>query len=184
MHHELDKIEKILKTIRESTEKPVTIKLRKSKHALKILKIAEKYCDAITIHSRTQQQGYSGKPDLEFAEEIKSKTKLPVIYSGNVDENNAKKLLKKFDFIMIGRASLGNPNIFAKLTGKPADKKSITLKKIDFFDYLELAEKFFLLFKQIKLQAMNFTKGKPKATEMRRKLIKAKTIRDIKRIYT
>jgi len=177
MHHELDKIKDILKIIRESTDKPLTIKLRKSKYTLKILRIAEKYCDAITIHPRTQQQGYSGKPDLEFAEKIKSKTKLPVIYSGNVDENNAKKLLEKFDFIMIGRAATGNPNIFAKLTGKKLEKK------IDFFDYLELAEKYSLPFKQIKLQAMNFTKGQLGATEMRRKLIKVKTIMDIKEVY-
>ncbi len=182
MHHELSKIEKILKTIRESTEKPITIKLRKSKHAFKILKIAEKYVDAITIHPRTQQQGYSGKPDLEFAEKIKKSTKLPVIYSGNVDENNVEKLLKKFDFIMIGRASLGNPDIFAKLTEKPVNKKSE--KKTDFFDYLNLARKYSLPFKQIKLQAMNFTKGKSGATEMRRKLIKVKTIKEIKEVYT
>lgn len=183
MHHNLIAIEKILKTMKDSTEKPVTIKLRKSKHTLKILKIAEKYCDAVTIHPRTQQQGYSGKPDLKFAEKIKKSTKLPVIYSGNVNENNAKKLGKKFDFIMIGRASLGNPNIFSKLTEKTTDKKSINFKRIDFFDYLELAEKYSLPFKQIKLQAMNFTKGKNNATEMRRKLIKAKTIKDIKDIY-
>ncbi len=115
---DLEIIEKILKTMRNSTEKPVTIKIRKSKIAFDLLKLAEKYCDAICIHPRTQAQGYSGKPDIEFAKKIKQQTKLPVIYSGNVDEKNYKKFLKDFDYIMIGRQAIGNPNIFSKLNNK------------------------------------------------------------------
>ena len=55
--------------------------------------MAEKYADAITIHPRTKDQGYSGKPDLEFAELVKQSTKLPVIYSGNVNKKNVKFFL-------------------------------------------------------------------------------------------
>jgi tRNA-dihydrouridine synthase B len=169
MHNKLGDIERILKTMRENTKKPITIKLRKSKSSLKIIKIAEKYCDAICIHPRTQEQGYGGEPDLKFALQIKKRTKLPIIYSGNVNENNYQELLKKFDFIMIGRASLGNPSIFSKLTGKKQ-------KAITFRDYLELAEKYNLPFRQIKQQAMYFTKGKENACELRAKIAKAKAI--------
>lgn len=172
---DLNKIEDIFKTMKESTKKPVTVKIRKSDITFDILKIAEKYCDAITIHPRTQSQGYSGKPDIKFAEKLKKKSKFPVIYSGDVNEKNAKQLLKKFDFIMIGRNAIGNPNIFSKLTGK---KEYITFK-----DYLKLAEKYKLYFKQIKLQAMNFTKGKREAKKLRLKLYKAKTLEEIKEIY-
>ena len=172
---DLKKIEEILKTMRESTKKPVTVKIRKSEIAFDILKIAEKYCDAIAIHPRTQSQGYSGKPDIKFAEKIKKQSKIPVIYSGDVDERNAKELLKKFDFVMLARNAIGNPNIFSKLTNK---KETTTFK-----DYLKLAEKYKLYFKQIKLQAMNFTKGKREAKKLRLKLYKAKTLEEIKEIY-
>ena len=170
-------IEQILITIRKSTKKPITIKLRKSSNTLKILRIAEKYCDAIAIHPRTNSQGYSGTPDLDFAKLVKSKigTRLPVIYSGNVNEKNYLDLLKTFDFVMLGREAIGNPNIFAKLTRSKV--------RVDFNDYLKLAKKYKLPFRQIKYQAMCFTKGVKKAKVLRREIVKAKTIEYIKEIY-
>ena len=156
-------IEEILKTIRTSTKKPVTIKIRKSEISFELLKIAEKYCDAICIHPRTQKQGYSGTPDLEFAIKIKNKSSIPVIYSGDVNEKNAKELLKRFDFVMIGRRAIGNPNIFSELNNKKS-------KNFTFADYLKLAKEYKLYFRQIKFQAMNFTKGKRDSARLREKI--------------
>lgn len=170
---DLNKIEEILKTIRENTKKPVTVKIRKSKIAIKLLKIAEKYCDAICIHPRTQQQGYGGVPDLQFAEKIKSLSKIPVIYSGDVDETNAEELLKTFDYIMIGRKAIGNPNIFSKFTNKQTN--------FNFKDYLELSKKYKFPFRQIKFQAMSFTKGKDNAKELRLEIFKIKRLDDLKK---
>jgi len=175
LHHDLEAIEKILKTMRTSTKKPLTVKLRKSKYTFKILKIAEKYCDAVCIHPRIQQQGYGGIPDLEFAEKLKSKTKLPVIYSGNIDEKNAKELLDKFDYLMIGRKAIGNPNIFAKLQNKESN--------ITFNDYLKLSGKYNLPFRQIKFQAMNFTKGMENAKELRLKIFECRKVVEIKDVF-
>ena len=171
MHGEIKNIEEILKVMRQSTKKPISIKLRKSKNALKIVKLAEKYVDAIAIHPRTADQGYSGEPDLKFAERLKESTNLPIIYSGNVNERNAKDLLKKFDFLMVGREAIGDPNIFSRILGR---KETVSFK-----DYLRLAKKYGLYFRQIKMQAMNFTKGSQSAKKRRRELIQAKTITDI-----
>jgi tRNA-dihydrouridine synthase B len=168
----LKTIEKILKTIRESTNKPITVKLRKSSNTMKILRIAEKYCDAVCIHPRTQAQGYGGNADIEFAEKLKSQTKLPIIYSGDVNENNFDELLKKFDFVMIGRKAIGNPNVFAKISGKKVS--------FNFNDYLKEAEKYNFPFRQIKFQAMCFTKGKHNATELRLKISKIKNLKELK----
>ena len=174
MHQDFEAVEKILKIINDSTKKPVTIKLRKSPHAIKIAKLAEKYVDAIGIHPRTIEQGYSGKADYEFALEIKNSVNVPVIYSGNVNLGNVEKILKDFDFVFIGREAIGNPGIFSNLLGENP--------KIDFLNYLELAEKYGLFFRQIKYQAMNFTKGTGNAKYLRKKLIEAKTTPDIKEI--
>jgi tRNA-dihydrouridine synthase B len=174
MHKDLKSIEQILKTMRQNTNKPMTIKIRKSKYSFKIIKIAEKYCDAIGVHARTQQQGYSGEPDIKWAEQIKKRTKLPVIYSGNVNEKNASELLKKFDFLMIGRAALGHPEIFASLQGQSF--------KCGFEDYLHYAKKYHIYFRHIKIQAMYFTLGKEHAAEKRKEIAKAKTIKEIRDI--
>lgn len=177
MHNKLEQIEKILKAIRRGAPNiPLTVKLRKSKEALKIIKIAEKYCDAICIHPRTNEQGYGGKADVGYAEKIKKRTKFPIIYSGDVCEDNAQELAKKFDFLMVGRAAIGNPNIFSILSGT---KES----KITFFDYLELAKKKKLYFRQIKFQAMCFTKSNERAKDMRREIAKAKTVKELEEVY-
>ncbi|MDO8517351.1 MAG: tRNA-dihydrouridine synthase [Nanoarchaeota archaeon] len=174
MHDKLEVIENILKIMKKSTKKPISIKLRKSDDALKIAKIAEKYCDAICIHPRTASQGYSGIPDIKFAEKLKKNLSIPVIYSGNVNAENADEFLKTFDFVMIGREAMGNPEIFAKLQGKKI--------KIDFKDYIALAEKYNLKFSQIKMQALNFTKAKKNAKELRRQIVNAKSVLDIEKI--
>ncbi len=175
MNNKLELIDRILKEMKQATKKPITIKIRISNQTEKIIKIAEKYCDAISIHPRTQAQGYSGKPDITFVDRIKSKTSLPIIYSGNVNEKNAHEFLKKFDFMMIGREAIGNPDIFARLT----DSK----KQFSFHDYLKLARRYKLPFSQIKNQAMNFTKGLKNAKKMRASLIKARTLEEIEKVY-
>jgi tRNA-dihydrouridine synthase len=173
MHGEIETIEKILKAMRRSTKKPITIKLRKSPHAMEIAKMAEEYVDAIGIHPRTIKQGYSGEPDYEFAVKLKEEISVPVIYSGNVSEKNVEKVLKDFDFVFVGREAIGNPGFFSS-------KKKTSLEL--FKEYLKLAEKYEIPFRQIKYQAMNFTGGIKGARQMRKKLVGAKSISDIKEI--
>ncbi|MEM3405416.1 MAG: tRNA-dihydrouridine synthase family protein [Candidatus Pacearchaeota archaeon] len=174
MHNNLKKIEKIISVMKSTTKKPITIKLRKSSYTEKIIKIAEKYCDAIAIHPRTKEQFFNDDPDIDFAKKIKEKFNLPIIYSGNVNEKNADFLLEKFDFIMIGRSAIGNPNIFAKLTNKKI--------RFNFNDYLKLALKYNLKFSQIKFQAINFTKNKKNASKIRSLITKIKTLNELNKI--
>ena len=172
---DLNVIEDILKTMKELTNKPLTVKIRKSKLSFDILKIAEKYCDGICIHPRTKEQGYSGEPNLDFAKKIKEHSKIPVIYSGNVNEKNAERLLGEFDYVMIGREAIGRPQIFSRLSGKRYDKT--------FKDYLKLAIKYRLPFRQIKLQAMNFTKEQRDAKKLRLEIFKTKSLEELKKLY-
>ena len=169
-------VENILKLMRKSTKKPITVKIRKSPQVMKLIKIFEKYCDAIAIHPRTAKQGYSGIPDIRFAESFKKKTKLPVIYSGDVDEKNAIELLKKFDYVMIGRKAIGNPAIFAALTG--------TRPRNSFKEYLKLAKTCKIGFSQMKFQALNFTKGRSNSKKVRVRLSTAKNLKELKKIMS
>jgi tRNA-dihydrouridine synthase len=170
-------IETILKTIKENTKKPLTLKIRKvdDENLKNIIALAEKYCEAIAVHPRTQAQGYSGIPDLEFARHVKSLTKLPIIYSGNINtKEQADNLLKEFDFIMVGRSAIGNPGIFYELKSKKS-------KKITFQTWLKLAKKINpkIYFSHIKFQALNFTKGFDGSHQIRHKLSLAKNEKEI-----
>jgi tRNA-dihydrouridine synthase B len=167
-------IEKIIKAMRENTKKPLCMKIRKSPLDYKLLKIAEKYCDWIAIHPRLRNQGYSGESDLEWAKKFKKVSKIPVIYSGNVSEKNHESLLKTFDYVMIARAAIGHPEIFSKITKTKYNKT--------FKDYLSLAKKFNLPFRQIKFQAMQFTKGQRNSRKLRDKLVYTKSIEEIEKL--
>jgi tRNA-dihydrouridine synthase B len=175
LQDDLVSIEKILKEIRKNTSKFFSVKIRKSSNSFKILNLAEKYCDAIIIHPRTREQGYSGKADISFALELKEKSKIPVILSGDVCDRSAKDLLKLFDYLMVGRAAIGNPSIFYSLRGKP--------DQISFKEYLNMAQKFEIPFKQIKYQAFNFTKGLSGASRLRSILMKTKTTGEIESAF-
>lgn len=172
LHDDINAIEKILKTMRESTKKPITIKLRKSKKTFEIIEMAKNYVDAICIHPRTSEEGYSGEPELDFAKKIKKMVNVPVIYSGNVNLNNIDSLLKTFDFVMVGREAIGNPSIFQKNAN------------VKFSEYIELAEKYKIYFRQIKFQAMCFTKKMKNAKTIRNKLSKTKNIKEIIKIMS
>ncbi|MEM4330389.1 MAG: tRNA-dihydrouridine synthase family protein [Candidatus Pacearchaeota archaeon] len=172
---DIEEIENILKIMRENSKKFLSVKIRKSENSFKILKIAEKYCNALIIHPRTREQGYSGRADIEFAIKIKRNSKIPIIYSGDVDEKNAKSLLNIFDFVMIGRKAIGRPCIFSFLLGKECN--------LNFFNYLALAKKYKLPFSQIKFQAMNFTKSLKNAKMLRKKITLSKNIEEIEKLF-
>jgi tRNA-dihydrouridine synthase B len=170
MHEDLESIEKIFRVMRASTKKPVTVKLRKSARAIEIAQLAEKVgFDAVGIHARTFGQGYSGEVDYDFALKLKKAVNVPVVFSGDVCEDNIDDILKDFDFVFVGRAAIGNPGIFGR--------------EFVFEDYLKLAKKYGLFFRQIKYQAMAFSRGLRGAKDIRRKLIDAKTVSDIEEVF-
>ncbi|MGE5641375.1 MAG: tRNA dihydrouridine synthase [Byssovorax cruenta] len=72
----------------------------------------------IAIHGRTKEQRYSGDANWDAIAEVKSLVKIPVIGSGDVRtvaDIQRMKQYTKCDAVMIGRAAIANPWIFAGL---------------------------------------------------------------------
>lgn len=122
----------IVKAVKASTDKPVTVKFRKGYdesniNAVEFAKILEKSgADCITIHGRTRQQMYEGEADWEIIKRVKESVSIPVIGNGDVfSTEDAERIVEvtNCDGIMIGRGALGNPWIFnqiqQKLNGEP-----------------------------------------------------------------
>ncbi len=121
---DLDKAEKIIKSVVENSKVPVTLKFRKGWNndniiACELAQIAEKAgVSAITIHGRTRDEFYGGHVDLKIIKDVKNSVKIPVIGNGDIiDEQSANYMFEYtgVDGIMIGRGSMGNPWIFKQI---------------------------------------------------------------------
>ena len=102
---------------------PVSGKIRlgwdeSSKNFLEIARIMEENGAAlVAIHARTRTQKYRGAADWDAIAALKQAAGIPVIGNGDVKtavDINRLKTHTGCDGVMIGRAALGNPWIFAR----------------------------------------------------------------------
>lgn len=191
-----NKIREIIEECVKVSAVPITAKIRlgiDDKHInfLEIGKIIEEAgASAITLHPRTVKQAYSGKSDWDAIKQLKKELKIPVIGNGDINNpEDADKMLKETgcDYIMIGRAARGNPRIFQEIndyfkSGKY--KMSTPEQRIkQLLEYLQLAEKNKVDFRNVRANAIYFTKGLAGGTKLRLKLNHVKTILEIKNIF-
>ncbi len=118
---DIKRAEKIVIAARQSTQLPLTIKIRSgwdSDHLnyIEFGKMAEHCgCDTITLHPRTRQQMFKGHSNWAHIRELKEAISIPVIGNGDIlHRDHAIEMIQQTncDGIMIGRASIGKPWIF------------------------------------------------------------------------
>jgi nifR3 family TIM-barrel protein len=74
--------------------------------------------EAIAVHGRTKEQGYSGEAHWGWIAQVAAAVDIPVIGNGDVKDGASALLRQKesgVSGLMIGRAALGNPWIFAQI---------------------------------------------------------------------
>jgi len=117
------KAARIFHTLCRELEVPLSAKIRlgwddEARNYCLIARIIEENGGAlIAVHGRTKAQGYSGQADWDAIGEIKQAVSIPVIGNGDVRTVADIERLKTHtacDGIMIGRAAVGNPWIFAR----------------------------------------------------------------------
>jgi nifR3 family TIM-barrel protein len=185
-----DKIYKFISTLTSKINKPITLKIRtginsKNINAVEIAKKAEKAgASLITIHGRTQKQGYSGKANWDIIKEVKESVNIPVIGNGDIfsPEDFKEKLeYSGVDYIMIARGAISNTYIFTQIKDYLKKGNYKEKNKLEQFqEYLKLAIKYEISFQQIKTHAISFTKGLEKGAIQRNKLSKCKNLEELK----
>ena len=111
----------------EGSGLPVTVKLRSGlepgdRSGLELARrlVAEAGVAAVTLHPRPARVRHRGEPDYAAVRELAASVDVPVIVSGGL--GTAERVRRAYrdsgaDAVMIARGSLGNPWIFAELTG-------------------------------------------------------------------
>lgn len=124
--NDIPKMVAITKAVVEAVKTPVTVKTRlgyDDEHR-EIVDIAERLQDvgiaALTIHGRLRTTKYSEPADWTLIGEVKNNPRMtiPIIGNGDVVDGVSAKHYKDtygVDGLMVGRASYGNPWIFAQI---------------------------------------------------------------------
>ena len=134
----------IVKSVVKAVAVPVTVKCRLGwdKGSINVLDFTRRMEDSgasmVTVHGRTRSMLYSGVADWDMIAKVKDQLSIPVLANGDiVDGVSAVKCLNwtKADGIMIGRASFGNPWVFADakaaLAGEEPYERPILSKRVD-----------------------------------------------------
>ena len=133
----------IVTAVKKAVDVPVTVKCRLGwdKGNLNVLDFTKRMedcgADMVTVHGRTRAMLYSGVADWDMITKVKQQLSIPVIANGDIiSGETAVKCLKRTgaDGVMIGRATFGDPWIFAEvkaaITGQPIPERPPLAERI------------------------------------------------------
>ena len=133
----------IVEAVAKAVDVPVTVKCRLGwdKGSINVLDFTKRMEDSgaamVAVHGRTRAMLYSGVADWDYIRKVKEQLSIPVIANGDiVDAQSALRCLKwtGADGLMIGRATFGDPWIFAEvkaaMAGAPIPERPVLKDRI------------------------------------------------------
>jgi tRNA-dihydrouridine synthase B len=130
---DLPHIKSIFETVRAAVRIPFTVKFRMGWNdeqivCVELARMAEECgLNAVALHARTREQGYSGNARWEFIASIKDAVGIPVIGNGDIrTPEDAAAMIDQTgcDAVMIGRTAPANPWIFRQIAEYTASKQA------------------------------------------------------------
>jgi tRNA-dihydrouridine synthase B len=121
---DLPVIQTIFEAVRSAVKIPFTVKFRMGWDddnivCVPLARMAEDCgLNAVALHARTREQGYSGNARWEWIAAVKDAVKIPVIGNGDIrtpEDAIAMVAQTNCDGVMIGRTAASNPWIFRQI---------------------------------------------------------------------
>lgn len=191
----------IISAMVKAVKIPITVKMRlgwsrDTMNAVELAKAAEEAgAAAMTVHGRTREDFYTGIADWKEIEKVVSAVHIPVIGNGDViDGPTAKALMETTGCaaVAIGRAAWGNPWVFGAVntyltTGEilpqPSWEERLAMARKHLHGLcMEKGEG--TAVREMRAHASRYFHGLPKATALRREIMKALTEEEFGRILT
>lgn len=181
----------VVKATINNTNLPISIKIRSGVDGVMALDFLKNLNDldikAVMIHGRTSKQGNSGAVNYKIIKQARKYFKGVILANGGViDKSSADELLRLTDAngVGIGQGALGKPWIFKEVKSqKPKVESEEDIFKI-MLEHAKLVKK--LKGKEgiieMRKQLCWYVTGMANAGELRKKLVRAESLEDIKKI--
>lgn len=203
---DLEKLSILIKTAVKYSSRPISLKIRTGfEKPVKIEKLAQLINDSgislLTIHARTVLSKFYGDTlDLDIVKGLKERLKIPVVGNGDIiNPVSAKHFIEytNVDAFMIGRESMGNPEIFNQIHEYLVNNKKVSFinnrnmmeKKLEIYE--NTIDEFLngithplgnqeIKFIELKRNAIWLSKNIDNSTKIRYQLSKSKTLIQLK----
>ena len=189
----------IVAAVVQAVDLPVTVKFRKgwdknSVNAVEFAKICEANgAAALTIHGRTREQMYAPSADWEIIAAVKQAVSVPVI--GNGDVCSVESCMEMYrqtgcDLVMIGRAALGRPWLFAQIAAYQKDGTVLAEPTLQermqiLLRHAKLACAYkgeYIALREMRRHSAAYMKGVRGAAEFRHRCGSISTLRDLEQL--
>ena len=191
---DLPLIERIFRSVRAAVKIPFTVKFRAGWNEKELIypelaRLAEDCgLNAIAMHARTREQGYSGQAQWHWIAQLKQLVRIPVIGNGDVrspEDAAAMVAETACDGVMIGRSAASNPWIFRQIAQYTERGSYETASEADRF---RMIRRYFLMLIEEELRdapgkmkqfASWFTHGVRNGSQLRKAIYESRDERQI-----
>lgn len=182
--------EQIIREVKANTSRPITVKFRSGPGAQQInavefaLMAQAAGASALIVHGRTWSQGFTGSADREIIARVKENVTIPVIGNGDIlSYSDGLSMMSDTgcDGVMIGRAALGNPWVFAP-AGRPSCQKKILAGALRHMEIMERYQPVEKILGYVKNHMGRYFKGLPGSSHMRAAIYAGRSYQELKRM--